>query len=74
MKHIDLRQHFIRACVNNRIIDVHHIPRIHNPADLLTKPLERITHQKWLALIRVDIDQSALQTVSCSRGGVSDCD
>ena len=74
MKHIDLRQHFIRACVNNRIIDVHHIPGIHNPADLLTKPLERVTHQKWLALIRVDIDQSALQTVSCSRGGVSDCD
>jgi hypothetical protein len=60
MKHIDLRQHFIRACVNNRIIDVHHIPGIENPADLLTKPLQRVTHQKWLTLTRLNIDQHTI--------------
>ena len=60
MKHIDLRQHFIRDCVNSRTIDVHHIPGIQNPADLLTKPLDKFTHQKWLAMIRLDIDQPAI--------------
>jgi hypothetical protein len=40
MKHIDIRAHFIRSCVNRQIIDIHYIQGIHNPADLLTKPLE----------------------------------
>jgi hypothetical protein len=57
MKHIDLRAHFIRECVNRRIIDVHHIPGSQNPADLLTKPLLHTTHLKWLNLIRLDTDQ-----------------
>lgn len=39
MKHIDIRAHFIRDAVNHRLIDVHHIPGVENPADLLTKPL-----------------------------------
>jgi hypothetical protein len=71
MKHIEIRQHFIRTCVNNRVIDVHHIPGIDNPADLLTKPLQRIIHQKWLTLTRLNIDQHTIQTSSGSRGGVS---
>jgi len=71
MKHIDIRQHFIRACVNNRIIDVHHIPGTQNPADLLTKPLDHIIHHKWLVLTRLDIDHEKVQTLPCSRGGVS---
>jgi Reverse transcriptase (RNA-dependent DNA polymerase) len=56
MKHIDIRAHFIRDCVNNRLIDVHHIPGTENPADLLTKPLLRPTHQKWLERINLDKD------------------
>ena len=71
MKHIDIRQHFVRACVNDRIIDVHHIPGTQNPADLFTKSLDHIIHQKWLSLTRLDIDQHSIQTVPCSRGGVT---
>jgi hypothetical protein len=74
MKHIDLRAHFIRDCVNRRIIDVHHIPGVENPADLLTKPLDKLPHQKWLSIIRLDIDQNSIQTSSGSRGGVGDHD
>ena len=51
MKHIDIRAHFIRDAVNDRLIDVHHIPGVENPADLLTKPLHRFTHNKWLLRI-----------------------
>jgi hypothetical protein len=67
MKHIDIRAHFIRSCVNRKIIDVHYIPGIHNPADLFTKPLEKIIHFKWLERIRLDISQGRR-----TPGGVSD--
>lgn len=60
MKHIDIRIHFIRDCVNRRLVDVKHIPGVDNPSDLLTKPLERVTHEKWLHLIRLDIKQDKL--------------
>jgi hypothetical protein len=56
MKHIDIRSHFIRDCVNCRLVDVHHIPGVENPADLLTKPLHRVIHQKWLVRISMDQD------------------
>ena len=56
MKHIDIRSHFIRDCVNYRLVDVHHIPGIENPADLLTKPLHRVIHQKWLLRISMHQD------------------
>jgi hypothetical protein len=39
MKHIDIRFHFIRDCVQKGLVDVMHIPGIDNVADLLTKPL-----------------------------------
>jgi hypothetical protein len=61
MKHIDIRAHFIRSCVNRKIIDVHYIPGIHNPADLLTKPLEKVIHFKWLDRIRLDVTQQSIQ-------------
>jgi hypothetical protein len=60
MKHIDIRAHFIRDCVNRHIIDVIHIPGADNPADLLTKPLEKTTHQKWLGRIRLITEQEKL--------------
>ena len=58
MKHIDIRAHFIRDCVNDGVIDVTHIPGVENPADLLTKPLDKTIHRKWLQRIRLDVDQS----------------
>jgi hypothetical protein len=63
MKHIDIRAHFIRDCVNKHLIDVHHIPGIDNPADLLTKPLNKIIHHKWLHSLRLDNDQGGVSVV-----------
>ena len=60
MKHIDIHAHFIRECVNNKIIDVHHIPGTNNPADMLTKPLQKIIHAKWLKSLRMDADQGGV--------------
>ena len=60
MKHIDIHAHFICECVNNKIIDVHHIPGTNNPADMLTKPLQKIIHAKWLKSLRMDADQGGV--------------
>ena len=39
MKHIDIRHHYIREQVETKVIDLYHIAREENPADLFTKPL-----------------------------------
>jgi hypothetical protein len=87
MKHIDLRYHFIRWCVNNGIIDMHYIPGSDNFADLFTKPLAAPTHTKWVTLINlsdqtqfsinISSDQSyaSIQEIdpqSAGQGGVLD--
>jgi hypothetical protein len=64
MKHIDIRAHFIRDCVNNRLVDIHHIPGIENPADLLTKPLTRVVHDKWVTRLGLNQDASLLASTS----------
>ena len=42
--------------VNHRLINVHHIPGIENPTDLMTKPLHQTIHLKWLVCISMDKD------------------
>lgn len=56
MKHIDICAHFICDSVNYKLIDVHHIPGSENPADLLTKPLHRNIHNKWLIRLSMHTD------------------
>ena len=56
MKHIAIRYHFIRDCVSLRVLDVPHVPGIENVADLLTKPLHHITHQRWVDHLRLASD------------------
>jgi hypothetical protein len=60
MKHIDIRFHFIWDCVQKRLIDVMYLPGTDNVADLLTKPLTRIMHEKWLRRLRMDRDQGGV--------------
>ena len=60
MKHIDIRVHFVRDCVNRRLIDVQHLPGIQNPSDLFTKPLDKVLHLKWLHCLRLDVAQENL--------------
>ena len=60
MKHIDIHAHFIHDCVNKELIDVHHIPGTENPSDLLTKPLNKFIHEKWLTSLRLDAGQGGV--------------
>ena len=60
MKHIAIHYHFIRDCVNKRIIDVIHIPNHSNIADLFTKPLARVLHQRWVKLLRLNRGQGGV--------------
>jgi hypothetical protein len=60
MKHIDIRFHFIRDCVQKGLIDVMYIPGADNVSDLLTKPLARTMHEKWLRRLRMDSDQGGV--------------
>ena len=60
MKHMDIRIHYIRDCVNRGVICIKHVPGIQNSADLFTKPLEKVIHQKWLTMLRLDIDQQSI--------------
>ena len=68
MKHIDIRAHFICDSVNKRLVDVHHIPRTENPADLLTKPLSWVTHHKWLTRLNMHHDHTDLTSVPTTHG------
>lgn len=47
-KHIDIRHHFIRENVTNGIIDVEYLCTNDMIADLLTKPLSKEKHDKFL--------------------------
>jgi hypothetical protein len=60
MKHIDLRYHFIRWCVNNDIIDIFYIPGVDNIADLFTKALPLPAHSKWVRLLELDSVQGGV--------------
>jgi hypothetical protein len=60
MKHIAIREHFIRDCVMKRLIDVIHVSGKENIADLLTKPLHRVLHMRWIKLLRLDASQGGV--------------
>lgn len=57
MKHISIREHFIRDCIIKRLIDVIHVSNKENIADLLTKPLHHILHARWTNMLRLDASQ-----------------
>lgn len=54
MKHIDIRAHFIRDCVNKRLIDVLRVAGKENIADIFTKSLSRILHANGVKLLGLD--------------------
>jgi hypothetical protein len=60
MKHIDLRIHFIRDTVSKQLVTVQFLPGAENIADLLTKALPAITHNKWIKSIHLDRDQGGV--------------
>ena len=58
MKHIDIHVHFIHNCVNKHFINVIYISNQSNIADLFTKALTKVLHQKWVKFLRLDAGQS----------------
>jgi len=67
MKHINIRYHFIRDCALKLLIEIKHVPGTENVADLLTKLLLCLLHQKWIKRLKMDWD--------CDQGGVlRECD
>jgi hypothetical protein len=65
VKHIDIRHHFIRDCVENQDIVVLHVPSTENLADLFTKSLGRVAHRRFCTLLRLCDD-----TTRPEHGGV----
>jgi hypothetical protein len=59
VKHIDIRHHFIRECVENGNISVLHVSSADNLADLFTKPLGRVIHQRACSLLRLCEDTTS---------------
>ncbi|EDR06651.1 retrovirus-related pol polyprotein [Laccaria bicolor S238N-H82] len=53
-KHIDIRHHYIRERVAEGEIGLVQIPSEENLADIFTKPLPRITHQKLVRALKLD--------------------
>lgn len=53
-KHIHRRYHFIRECVDNNLIEVHHVAGSQQRADILTKPLARIRFKEMRSILGVE--------------------
>ena len=62
MKHIALREHFIRTCVNRGLINVIRISGKENTADILTKALGRVLHENGILLLGLDRGQGGVLT------------
>lgn len=45
-KHIDIRHHFVREAVLNKLVTICHVPTGEMIADVLTKSLPRVLHQR----------------------------
>ena len=52
-KHIHSRYHFIRKCVERKLIEVEHVPGSEQKADILTKALGRIKYKEMREMIGV---------------------
>lgn len=52
-KHIDVRHHFIREMIENKIIVVKYLPTSDMPADIFTKGLNNVKHYKLLLILGI---------------------
>jgi hypothetical protein len=60
MKHISIREHFIRNCMMKRLIDIVHASNKENITDLFNKPLHCILHSHWVKMLRLDTGQGGV--------------
>jgi len=47
-KHIDVRCHFVREKIASGELEIQHVPTTRMTADILTKALPRVSHQRCL--------------------------
>ena len=52
-KHIDIRHHFIRNCIEEKVVDFKYLPTDEMPADMLTKPLTTNKHKLFTSQVGV---------------------
>lgn len=52
-KHIDVRYHFIRECVEKGLIVIRHVSTEQQRADVLTKPMPVVKFERMRALLGV---------------------
>lgn len=52
-KHIDIKFHFCRECVVNKIVNVKYLPTADMPADVFTKALCVVKHYKFLDVLGI---------------------
>ncbi|KAJ8719262.1 hypothetical protein PYW07_016818 [Mythimna separata] len=52
-KHIDVKHHFTRECVSNRVVKLMYLPTANMPADLLTKSLCSKKHYNFMDLLGI---------------------
>lgn len=50
-KHIDVRFHYVRDAIKNKLIEIEYISTEEMPADLLTKGLSFVKHYKFMEMI-----------------------
>ena len=64
VKHIDIRHHHIRTCVEDGLLKVEYICTDENIADLLTKSLGKVKHQYFTnqVLTKIDIPKDVTTT------------
>ena len=55
-KHIDLRYHFIRDCIEDGTLAIDYVPGEDNPADIFTKALPHTKHACCLDLLGIEMD------------------
>jgi hypothetical protein len=60
-KHIDVRYHFIRNCVETGQVEVEHVRTENQHADILTKPLSRFRFEELKEKISMHLVSSGLQ-------------
>jgi hypothetical protein len=52
-KHIDIRYHYIRECVENGFVALRHVGTTEQAADSLTKALQAAKHEHACSLLRL---------------------
>lgn len=70
VKHIDVREHYIRERIAMGDINVQYVPSAENIADIFTKPLGRVQHWKLCEMMRLTGPGSAPPSQGSVEGGL----